>query len=110
MSDVPSDAGLAIARTRLAWERTALAFAIAAAAGTAVFESAGPPAIALGLAGLLFALLTYGAAALRYRRLASRPRARAGHVSPAVPVHALTASVLVLGAACLVFVLVDAAS
>ncbi|WP_062515999.1 DUF202 domain-containing protein [Demequina gelatinilytica] len=108
MSAGPVDDGLAAERTRLAWERTALSLAVAGLVGLQVLSSAGPLAVALALLGLVTALVTALGAAARYRR--ARAHAAVRHVPAAVPVVALGVGALALGAACVAFVLGEAAA
>ncbi|WP_062302640.1 DUF202 domain-containing protein [Demequina subtropica] len=108
MTAAPVDDGLAAERTRLAWERTALSLAVAGLVGLQVLSSAGPLAVALALLGLVAALGTAVVAAVRYRHATAHGVLR--HAPAAVPVLVLGGGVLALGAACVAFVLIEAAA
>ncbi|WP_062528759.1 DUF202 domain-containing protein [Demequina rhizosphaerae] len=104
--DRPYDEGLALERTALAWQRTALAFAIASLGAAGVFIPVGAPAVALAFGGSAFGIATLAVAALRYRAAHRHLHRGGGHLSPGLAVAVLSGSVLLLGVACVVYTVV----
>ncbi|SES36848.1 DUF202 domain-containing protein [Lentzea albida] len=101
----PFDSGLQPERTLLAWRRTCLALAVACATSVKFAAEAvgGGLAVGLGLAGIALAGWAYLASALRYGRVL-RGLVRAGTApSPGVPVLALAATTVLLGLACVAY-------
>ncbi|MDN4474868.1 DUF202 domain-containing protein [Demequina sp. SYSU T00192] len=99
------DDGLALERTALAWQRTALAFAVAAVAAAQLFLPAGLPAVVLAFAGAACAIATLMVATMRYRAVHRHLHRTGRHPGPGVAVAGLTASVVLLGVACLAYAL-----
>ncbi|WP_062291497.1 DUF202 domain-containing protein [Demequina phytophila] len=101
-----ADEGLALERTALAWQRTALAFAVASLGAAGVFAPVAGAAVALAAGGSLCALATLAVAVLRYRAVHLH-RVRTGrHLGPGLLVAAMSAAVLLLGAACVIYTVV----
>ncbi|MFD5829117.1 DUF202 domain-containing protein [Lentzea sp. NPDC060358] len=101
----PFDPGLQPERTLLAWRRTCLALAVACATAVKFAAEAvgGAGAVVLGLAGVALSGWAYVASAARYGRVHRRLVRTGAAPSPGVPVLALTATALVLGSACFVY-------
>lgn len=100
------DPGLQPERTLLAWRRTCLALGL----GTAVVvrftvEVVGASALLIAAAGLVLTALAYASAWRRYRRSTHALHTTGTTGTDAVPLAALAAAGLMLGGACLLFVL-----
>ncbi len=107
--DAVFDPGAQIERTLLAWQRTALALVIGSAVAIRVLAVViGPPALVIGVAGLVLAAVAYGTAWRRYR-LVHRALAGGARLPDAGVVIAIVGgTTLVLGLAALAVVLVAA--
>jgi len=107
MSDSPIDPGLQPERTLLAWRRTALALGVVSAvAARFTLEQLGLFAVLGGATGVALSAVGYLGARKRYRRmhssLSSNEPVLAGS---SWPLFALAASVIFLGVAAMVYVL-----
>lgn len=100
------DPGLQPERTLLAWRRTCLALGL----GTAVAvrftaEVIGALSLVVAAAGVVLTALAYGGAWLRYRRASASLVSSGRTETDARPLVALAAAGVLLGGACLLFVL-----
>ncbi|MFN3866366.1 MAG: DUF202 domain-containing protein [Demequina sp.] len=102
--DGPFDEGLQAERTLLAWRRTALSFVVASLVGIQVMADAGAAVIALALAGVGLGAIAYVVASARYRTAHAQLMTYGTSPRPGLALVAMSASVLVLGIACGVYV------
>ncbi len=105
--DAPYDEGLAAERTGLAWQRTAMAFAVASVAALKVLSSGGAATYVLAVLGLLFALSPGAAPPGRPPPPTCTLPGHDLHLPMGALVLVMSGSVLMLGAAAMVFILVD---
>jgi uncharacterized membrane protein YidH (DUF202 family) len=105
----PVDAGLQTERTLLAWQRTCMALAVAAAVAVRFTAlEIGPVAAPLGLAALALVGIAWAGATRRYRRARSNLTADRGNLGVnGIPIAALAiAAVLIAIAACAMLIMV----
>ena len=102
----PFDPGLQPERTLLAWRRTCLSLAVASTAAVRfAAETIGGAAIVLGLAGVGLSAWAYLASATRHGHT-HRALTRTGTApSASLPILALTGVVVLLGMACVLYLL-----